>query len=584
MIRKMFILLLLLTAGCFVNESPGEVEEIKKVSEANLEEVWAKLQAEVEAGNISAEEAEAKMIAIKKDVATKTKDDAFKFNESSKETEQIKKLAEASFDNVPAQIAGQLRIRELMLSDPHRPIYHFVSFEGRCMPFDPDGAIFWNGKYHLCYIFQDERGHCWGHASSKDLLHWRWHTTALFPGEGDPDLGIFSGNCFVNKKGEATMLYHGVKTGNCIATCAEPELDNWTKLPSNPIIPIPEDGSPEDELYSSWDPHGWIEGDTYYAIFGGNPATIFKAQTLDKWEYVGPLLSEDMTDVDVKIEDVSCPDFFELGNKHALMCISHSKGCRIYLGEWKDEQFYPEVHQRMNWSGGTCFAPESLVDEKGRRIMWAWVLDRREELHLRDFSKPPKYGWSGTLTLPRVLSLDDDGTLLIEPIEELKQLRMHEKQHKNITVKDGESIRLLVIEPGTAEAFGLKVCSSPDGREQTVIECNPSAKNVKIDFERSSLDKSIKHYDMCMNFMRDKPNKEVTEQAAPFELRQGEKLELRIFIDRSILEVFANGRQCITQRIYPTRKDSLGVELFSKGGSITVESIKAWDMAATNPW
>ncbi|MHC4467598.1 MAG: glycoside hydrolase family 32 protein [Planctomycetota bacterium] len=560
MIRKMFILLLLLTAGCFVNESPGEVEEIKKVSEANLEEVWAKLQAEVEAGNISAEEAEAKMIAIKKDVATKTKDDAFKFNESSKETEQIKKLAEASFDNVPAQIAGQLRIRELMLSDPHRPIYHFVSFEGRCMPFDPDGAIFWNGKYHLCYIFQDERGHCWGHASSKDLLHWRWHTTALFPGEGDPDLGIFSGNCFVNKKGEATMLYHGVKTGNCIATCAEPELDNWTKLPSNPIIPIPEDGSPEDELYSSWDPHGWIEGDTYYAIFGGNPATIFKAQTLDKWEYVGPLLSEDMTDVDVKIEDVSCPDFFELGNKHALMCISHSKGCRIYLGEWKDEQFYPEVHQRMNWSGGTCFAPESLVDEKGRRIMWAWVLDRREELHLRDFSKPP-----------------------------------NEKQHKNITVKDGESIRLediagntieleLVIEPGTAEAFGLKVCSSPDGREQTVIECNPSAKNVKIDFERSSLDKSIKHYDMCMNFMRDKPNKEVTEQAAPFELRQGEKLELRIFIDRSILEVFANGRQCITQRIYPTRKDSLGVELFSKGGSITVESIKAWDMAATNPW
>jgi hypothetical protein len=83
------------------------------------------------------------------------------------------KLAEVSFDDVPNQIAGQLKIRELFLSDPHRPIYHFVSFEGRCMPFDPDGAIFWNGKYHLCYIFQDERGHCWGHASTKDLLHWR---------------------------------------------------------------------------------------------------------------------------------------------------------------------------------------------------------------------------------------------------------------------------------------------------------------------------------------------------------------------------------------------------------------------------
>ena len=71
---------------------------------------------------------------------------------------------------------------------------------------------------------------------------------------------------------------------------------------------------------------------------------------------------------------------------------------------------------------------------------------------------------------------------------------------------------------------------------------------------------------------------------ASVKLRNGEKLELRIFIDRSILEVFANGRQCITQRIYPTRKDSTGIELFSKGGSMIVESLQAWDMAATNPW
>ena len=493
------------------------------------------------------------------------------------------------------QIAGQLELRELLLSDPHRPIYHFVSYEGRCMPFDPDGAIFWNGRYHLCYIFQDHRGDCWGHASSKDLLHWRWHTTALFPGVGDVDRGIFSGNCFVNKKGEATMLYHGVDAGNCIATCAEPELDHWTKLPSNPIVPIPEDDSPEAELYSSWDPHGWVEGDTYYAVFGGETPALFKANTLDNWKYVGPFMTREMPDVDDEHEDVSCPDFFKLGNKYALLCISHSKGCRIYLGEWKNEQFYPEVHQRMNWPGGTCFAPESLVDDKGRRIMWAWVLDRRERLHIRDLSNPPKYGWSGTMTLPRVLSLDDDGTLRIEPVEELKQLRMQETKHMGINVKDGVSIRLddvagntmeleLIIEPGSAEAFGLKVCCSPDGEEQTVIEYNPSAKQLKIDLERSSLDKSIKHYELCMNFMRDKPNPVVTEQVAPFELRDGEKLHLRIFIDRSILEVFANGRQCITQRIYPIREDSLGVELFSKGGDIKVESLRAWQMAATNPW
>ena len=85
------------------------------------------------------------------------------FNESSKETQRIQKLAEVSFEDIPSQIAGQLQLRELLLSDPHRPVYHFVSFEGRCMPFDPDGAIFWNGKYHLCYIFQDELRWCMGH-------------------------------------------------------------------------------------------------------------------------------------------------------------------------------------------------------------------------------------------------------------------------------------------------------------------------------------------------------------------------------------------------------------------------------------
>ncbi len=48
-------------------------------------------------------------------------------------------------------------LREKLLSDPHRPGYHFVTPEGRCMPFDPNGAIFWKGRYHLFYIFQDAR-------------------------------------------------------------------------------------------------------------------------------------------------------------------------------------------------------------------------------------------------------------------------------------------------------------------------------------------------------------------------------------------------------------------------------------------
>ena len=85
-----------------------------------------------------------------------------------------------------------------------------------------------------------------------------------------------------------------------------------------------------------------------------------------------------------------------------------------------------------------------------------------------------------------------------------------------------------------------------------------------------------------MYFRDEGENPIVTKQVAPFILNKGENMDLRIFIDKSIMEIFINSRQCVTQRIYPTRKDSQGIELFCKGGDITIESLQAWDMAATN--
>lgn len=74
-------------------------------------------------------------------------------------------------------------------------------------------------------------------------------------------------------------------------------------------------------------------------------------------------------------EDVSCPNFFKIGDKHMLLCISHNLGCSYYLGDWKDEKFAPEFHARMTWNGNHFFAPESVVDKDGRRMMWAWLLN-----------------------------------------------------------------------------------------------------------------------------------------------------------------------------------------------------------------
>lgn len=475
--------------------------------------------------------------------------------------------------------------RKILPADPYRPLWHFVSPEKHCYPFDPNGAIWWHGRYHLFYIFQDpalpQGGHCWGHASSHDLVHWHRHPPALIPGPGDVDQGMFSGNCFVNQDDAATMLYHGVNAGNCIATSTDPNLDSWIKLPANPIVPNPKPDSPEAKLYNSWDPHGWVEGDTYYAVFGGNPATctppsLFKAQTLNQWSYAGPFLAHDMPDV-AAFEDVSCPDFFPLGGKHVLVCISHACGARYYVGRWENERFHPESHHRMNWPGGACFAPETLLDGSGRRILWTWALEACMSYR------------SGVMTLPRVLSLAPDNTLFIEPVEELRQLRTNPRSRRHISVSPGSAVHLdemrgdsleleLTIRPGNATRFGLKVRSSPGGEEETAIWCEPEAGRLWLDMAKSSLSHDVKYRTYAMN-IKGGDNPVVTAQEAPFVLAAGESLQLRVFLDRSILEIFANRRQCLTQRIYPTRPDSLEIALVSEGGTCTVESVHAWDMA-----
>ena len=462
----------------------------------------------------------------------------------------------------PKQEAAAARaLRERLLSDPHRPGYHFVIPEGTGMPFDPNGAIFWNGRYHMFYIFQDERGHNWGHVSSTDLCHWRHHPTKLVN-------GMFSGNCFVNKDGVPTMCYHQVGQGNAMAVALDDNLDDWKKIDSNPITPKTKPGDPHHGKYQSWDPYGWLEDETYYAIFGGKRAAIARAPSLDgPWEYRGDLLARPAEGVDIN-EDISCADFFKLDGRHVLLCISHDLGARYYLGEWLDEQFSPTHHEQMSWVDNSFFAPESLLDDRGRRIMWAWAKDRP------DFKIKDDQHWSGTMSLPRVLSLAPDGTMRMQVPQEFERLRYNPKKQENIEVDgevqldiQGDSLELRVlIDPGTAKECGVKVRCSPDGKEETLIYYDTQEKKLKIDTTNSSLKSDIKAI-----------------EGGPFELHQGELLTLRIFIDKSIVEVFANDRQAVMRRIYPSRDDSVDVKIFARGGTCKALLVEGWDMMPSNP-
>ena len=295
-------------------------------------------------------------------------------------------------------------------------------------------------------------------------------------------------------------------------------------------------------------------------------------------------MTHNMPGVD-DFEDISCPDFFRLGDKWVLLCISHSRGARYYIGTWDGKQFNPESHHRMNWPGGTMFAPETLLDDRGRRIMWAWVLDRKSGSS------------SGTMSMPRVLTLSKDKlSLNIEPPKEVEKIRYNTMVEKPFTVEAGQSVMLnqvagnilemeIMIDPGKAKRFGVKVFSSKDGVEQTPIVIDRTKNILQIDMRNSGISRPV-YEEFAMAFASPDPKKNpvILTEDAPFTLKNGEKVHLRIFLDKSMLEVFANGRQCITQVLYPTQKDAIGVQIFTDDAPIKVESIKAWKLFPAMQW
>ena len=154
------------------------------------------------------------------------------------------------------------------------------------------------------------------------------------------------------------------------------------------------------------------------------------------------------------------------------------------------------------------------------------------------------FGWTGTFGLPRSLWLGSDGTLRMRPVKELE----------------------VTIRPGNAIRYGVKVCVSDDGREETIIYYDTSDRKLKFDTRKSGLEYGRK----------------IIEEA-PLELKKEEPLVLRIFVDKSIVEVFANDRQAIGRVVYPTLM-GMGIRLFSEGGNIEVKSLKTWKLSPSNPY
>jgi len=368
----------------------------------------------------------------------------------------------------------------------------------------------------------------------------------------------------------------------------------WEKNKNNPVIPIiqtDDNGLP----YRVFDPCIWKENNEYYSISGtykngtrGIDAIgidhLFKSTNLDEWEHIGSLF-EDSFYADPG-EDAAVPNFLPISNdKHLLLLFSHKKASHYYIGTYdtKTHKFSPEIHGRMNygpWMSSSLHAASATIDSKGRCIA---IFNTKEG------KSQTKNSSDGIMTLPRHLSLKNN-TLNINPIEELKELRFNYKSVKGFNIPaneqidiqqiKGKSIELeVIINPKKAREVGINVLQSPNREEQTTIsllkknhtEGYPAETiidSLQIDVSNSSLRKNIKAR---------------SPETGPLKLQNNEDLELKIFIDRSIVEVFANGKQCLTLRTYPLLKNSNGISGFSKGSDAELISIKCWSIKSIWP-
>lgn len=449
----------------------------------------------------------------------------------------------------------------------HRPRYHFQPLANWMN--DPNGLIQWKGRYHLFYQHSPHdpsggQAMHWGHTVSQDLAHWTHLPIALAPKPGGPDKdGCWTG-CAVDDNGTPTLVYTGVRPQvQCLATSSD-DLVTWQKHPANPVIESP----PEDlDVTGFRDPYVWKEGQTWYTVIGsgikgvGGAALLYRSPDLIRWDYVQPICVGREAETGHMWE---CPNFFSLDDRKVLV-VSTRRKALYFIGSYASYSYTPEVRGVID-SGGSFYAPQVLIDDRARRIMWGWLWeDRSKEEQLAA-------GWAGVMSLPRILSIHADGTLAQEPAPELGILRREHHHWEGLELCSDarvlDQVRsdcleiVATFDPGDARALGLKVRCSPGEEEETLIVYDRANQCMVVDRERSSLSSGVT----------------LDLRQAPLALDEGESLELRVFLDGSVVEVFANRRTCFASRIYPSRADSLGVAFFAQGGTARLRSLDIWEM------
>jgi beta-fructofuranosidase len=413
----------------------------------------------------------------------------------------------------------------------------------------------------------------WAHATSPDLLHWHHEPIALSPTPGGPDQdGVFSGSAVLDR-GTPTVIYTGVappssssdatlrdgahtwRESQCLAVAQDGNLRTWKKHPE-PIIAAPPSGL---EVTGFRDPIVWREGDNWMLALGsgirgkGGAVLVYSSPDLLHWTYLHPLIEGPSSGRDaVNAVDTGdmweCPDFFSLGNKHVLLISTMGK-VRWKVGTYANQRFTAEKEGVVDW--GSYYAAKSMLDPDGNRLLWGWIPETRTDAELL------AAGWAGVMSLPRVMSLNANGELQTEVSPIVRSLRA---SHTRISSDQSAATREKVLN----ELRIRDLCAELE------IELRPKNERFELHLQSDEGD----FVTISSSNENNARQLQVNSVTAPLSGYGGAPIRLHIFLDGSVVELFANDTTSMTARVYRKTSGPLRLKL----DDADLISLDAWQI------
>ena len=456
--------------------------------------------------------------------------------------------------------SDSLKDAENLYREPLRGQFHFSPRRG--WNNDPNGMAFYNGEYHL--FFQHNPygwgwGNMhWGHAVSKDMVHWEELGDKLLPDAMGP---MFSGSAVVDwhntsgfgREGKPPLVLIYTAAGNPTVQGIAFSTDGrtFTKYDGNPVLKQITGGNRDPKVIwheptKKWVMVLYVEWEKTHTIH------FFTSPNLRDWT----LASITEGDAPGKPYLYECPDFFELpvdGDGSRKKWVLLGANSDYAVGTFDGIRFKPEQTKLPGHRGRGFYAPQTFSDipeKDGRRIQIGWFQTE---------TKGMPFNQSMTVPLElKLVSTPDGPRMTFTPVKELEALRTRTNSFEAMTLEPGGKNPLDAL---NAELIELRAEIEPGDASEIVF-------NIR---------------DAMVIYEPKKQELSVNGHRAPAPLREG-KLRLTIYCDRTGLEVFASDGLCYLPMPFNTKPDNKRLLLETRGGAARLTSLQVHELRSTwNP-